>query len=294
MKLTTLLVAASCFTAQAFSPQSSTKSPVNNAAINSPLRKQAPSTTSVLFRDPSLTRGGAVPGWAAYNEALDKNPITAKACTSFVGFFLGDLLAQVGAVLSLFITFSSDSFKSEGNSLKIIFAINSYLLPRDHLMSSVLSFSQSSDSFTTDLQDTSSTTGWTLRSQEPKQSQYSQRSSSIRYSGAQFLWPYFSVTLDLLMVMVWQQLAIRSRQIFSLLSKVLGRFGPQFTLLTSNLFPISTACCSSTDSKSHLICSFPSLVRNKWLLLMALPRIAIDECPHRVFSTVLTTMLIEK
>eukprot|EP00559_Dactyliosolen_fragilissimus_P009270 CAMPEP_0184855986 /NCGR_PEP_ID=MMETSP0580-20130426/1139_1 /TAXON_ID=1118495 /ORGANISM="Dactyliosolen fragilissimus" /LENGTH=191 /DNA_ID=CAMNT_0027350711 /DNA_START=128 /DNA_END=700 /DNA_ORIENTATION=- len=95
MKLTTLLVAASCFTAQAFSPQSSTKSPVNNAAINSPLRKQAPSTTSVLFRDPSLTRGGAVPGWAAYNEALDKNPITAKACTSFVGFFLGDLLAQL-------------------------------------------------------------------------------------------------------------------------------------------------------------------------------------------------------
>lgn len=64
------------------------------ALVNS-LQKQSPATKSALFRDPSVTRGGAVPGWAAYNEALDKNPLTAKACTSLVGWFLGDLLAQL-------------------------------------------------------------------------------------------------------------------------------------------------------------------------------------------------------
>lgn len=32
--------------------------------------------------------------WAAYCSTLDKNPITTKAFTSLVGFFLGDLLAQ--------------------------------------------------------------------------------------------------------------------------------------------------------------------------------------------------------
>jgi len=50
---------------------------------------------SPLFRDPTLVRGGAVPGWAAYNKALDESPLTAKACTSLVGWALGDLLAQV-------------------------------------------------------------------------------------------------------------------------------------------------------------------------------------------------------
>lgn len=96
MKLTTILVAASCLTAQAFgvSPRTFAK---NNAVVNNnnSLRKQAPATSSPLFRDAALTRGGAVPGWAAYNEALDKNPLTAKACTSLVGWFLGDLLAQI-------------------------------------------------------------------------------------------------------------------------------------------------------------------------------------------------------
>lgn len=95
MKLTTLLVAASCLTAQAFGVSSSKS--VKNAVVENSLRKQAPSTVSPLFRDAELTRGGAVPGWAAYNEALDKNPLTAKACTSLVGWFLGDLLAQVGS-----------------------------------------------------------------------------------------------------------------------------------------------------------------------------------------------------
>lgn len=51
--------------------------------------------SSPLFRDPTKVRGGAVPGWAAYNDALDKHPLTAKACTSLVGWALGDVLAQV-------------------------------------------------------------------------------------------------------------------------------------------------------------------------------------------------------
>lgn len=46
-------------------------------------------------RDPLVVRGGAVPGWAAYNDALDKKPLITKAMTSLVGWFLGDLLAQV-------------------------------------------------------------------------------------------------------------------------------------------------------------------------------------------------------
>jgi protein Mpv17 len=103
MKLTTILVAASCLTAQAFgvTPRSTaTKQIVTDGVVSNSLRKQAPSSVSPLFRDAALTRGGAVPGWAAYNEQLDKNPLTAKACTSLVGWFLGDLLAQVFIVKS--------------------------------------------------------------------------------------------------------------------------------------------------------------------------------------------------
>eukprot|EP00555_Chaetoceros_dichaeta_P002918 CAMPEP_0198250872 /NCGR_PEP_ID=MMETSP1447-20131203/1891_1 /TAXON_ID=420782 /ORGANISM="Chaetoceros dichaeta, Strain CCMP1751" /LENGTH=195 /DNA_ID=CAMNT_0043935769 /DNA_START=100 /DNA_END=684 /DNA_ORIENTATION=+ len=98
MKFTTVLVAASLLTAQAFGVQSNpsvTKKVFAKPTGVASLRKTAPSTSSQLFRDPSLTRGGAVPGWAAYNEQLDKNPLTAKACTSLVGWFLGDLLAQL-------------------------------------------------------------------------------------------------------------------------------------------------------------------------------------------------------
>ena len=98
MKYTTLLVAASCFTAQAFgvnARQSIQKIASKPALVNTLNKQSAPATKSTLFRDASVTRGGAVPGWAAYNEALDKNPLTAKSCTSLVGWFLGDLLAQV-------------------------------------------------------------------------------------------------------------------------------------------------------------------------------------------------------
>lgn len=98
MKLTSILVAASCLTAQAFgvSPRSnSLVKNVDSSVVSNSLRKKSPSTVSPLFRGAELTRGGAVPGWAAYNEQLDKNPLTAKSCTSLVGWFLGDLLAQI-------------------------------------------------------------------------------------------------------------------------------------------------------------------------------------------------------
>lgn len=46
---------------------------------------------------PVKTRGGALgalPGWAAYNDALDKKPLITKSMTSLVGWALGDLIAQ--------------------------------------------------------------------------------------------------------------------------------------------------------------------------------------------------------
>lgn len=95
MKLTTVLLTLFCVSASAFGVNPS-RSVVKKAAPvrPSPLRK-GEASASPLFRDPTITRGGAVPGWAAYNEALDKHPLTAKAFTSLVGWALGDLLAQV-------------------------------------------------------------------------------------------------------------------------------------------------------------------------------------------------------
>jgi len=124
MKYTTLLVAASCFTAQAFgvnARQSIQKIASKPALVNTLNKQYAPATQSTLFRDASVTRGGAVPGWAAYNEALDKNPLTAKSCTSLVGWFLGDLLAQlfiVGGPLDIkrLITLSAFGFLYHGPS----------------------------------------------------------------------------------------------------------------------------------------------------------------------------------
>eukprot|EP00562_Extubocellulus_spinifer_P002929 CAMPEP_0178479046 /NCGR_PEP_ID=MMETSP0696-20121128/4976_1 /TAXON_ID=265572 /ORGANISM="Extubocellulus spinifer, Strain CCMP396" /LENGTH=245 /DNA_ID=CAMNT_0020106439 /DNA_START=63 /DNA_END=800 /DNA_ORIENTATION=- len=108
MKLATLLVASTALCAtSAFgvSPQStaalssatSKASPLTKPALVPTLTRSATGSAekSALFRDPTATRGGAVPGWAAYNEALDKNPLTAKAFTSLVGWALGDLLAQL-------------------------------------------------------------------------------------------------------------------------------------------------------------------------------------------------------
>lgn len=47
-------------------------------------------------RDPVyMVRNRALVGWKAYNDALDEFPLVTKACTSLVGFMIGDLLAQV-------------------------------------------------------------------------------------------------------------------------------------------------------------------------------------------------------
>lgn len=97
MKLTTLLVASSWLCASAFgvSPSPALTKTTGTAFKKPVAFRKDTAIDSPLFRDPTVTRGGAVPGWAAYNEALDKNPLTAKAFTSLVGWALGDFLAQV-------------------------------------------------------------------------------------------------------------------------------------------------------------------------------------------------------
>ncbi len=96
MKLFSLVVATSCLAASAFGVTPVSKNIANAKASvpASPLRKDT-AFDSPLFREASLVRGGAVPGWAAYNDSLDKNPLTTKAFTSLVGWALGDILAQV-------------------------------------------------------------------------------------------------------------------------------------------------------------------------------------------------------
>lgn len=121
MKLLTLLSLLSVATAFGVSPH-----PVQQkagGALNKPssaFRKDS-SVSSPLFRDPTKVRGGAVPGWAAYNDALDKHPLTAKACTSLVGWALGDVLAQIFITggpfdMKRFITLSAFGFLYHGPS----------------------------------------------------------------------------------------------------------------------------------------------------------------------------------
>jgi protein Mpv17 len=100
MKLFSTVVVSSCLAAQAFgvTPVVSQTKGLGKPALvtnKSPLRQKNVAELSPLFRDPTVTRGGAIPGLQAYSDALDKNPITMKALTSLVGWFLGDLLAQV-------------------------------------------------------------------------------------------------------------------------------------------------------------------------------------------------------
>jgi hypothetical protein len=99
MKLFSTVVVSSCLAAQAFgvTPVVSQTKGLGKPALvtKSPLRQKNVAELSPLFRDPTITRGGAIPGLQAYSDALDKNPITMKALTSLVGWFLGDLLAQV-------------------------------------------------------------------------------------------------------------------------------------------------------------------------------------------------------
>lgn len=98
MKLFSTIIVSSCLAAQAFGVTPVVSKGLSKPALvqhKSPLRQKNAADVSPLFRDPMITRGGAIPGVEAYSEALDKKPITTKALTSLVGWFLGDLLAQV-------------------------------------------------------------------------------------------------------------------------------------------------------------------------------------------------------
>lgn len=93
MKLTSLLIASSLLAASAFGV--SPKPAVTKPSTTSVAFLKESAVGSPLFRDQSKVRGGAVPGWAAYNDALDRKPLLTKAMTSLVGWALGDVLAQV-------------------------------------------------------------------------------------------------------------------------------------------------------------------------------------------------------
>ena len=100
MKFSSILLIASTFlTASAFGVQPSrtsvTKKVIGGTNTIATAFTKDSAVSSPLFRDPLKVRGGAVPGWAAYNDALDKKPLVTKAMTSLVGWALGDLLAQV-------------------------------------------------------------------------------------------------------------------------------------------------------------------------------------------------------
>ena len=101
MKLSSLFIIASSFLAvSAFGvnpsrPSLSKKVGPAGGLIKTEFTKDAVAASSPLFRNAERVRGGAVPGWAAYNDALDKKPLVTKAMTSLVGWALGDFLAQV-------------------------------------------------------------------------------------------------------------------------------------------------------------------------------------------------------
>ena len=98
MKLLSLLFVSTAVSAFGVSPNPSvTKATTlkTDSIVKPAFRKADSAANSPLFRDPTLVRGGAIPGWQAYNDALDNNPLTAKAFTSLVGWALGDILAQV-------------------------------------------------------------------------------------------------------------------------------------------------------------------------------------------------------
>ncbi|GMI56405.1 hypothetical protein ScalyP_jg6471 [Parmales sp. scaly parma] len=94
MKLICLLTVLTTTTAFAVSPAQRTTS---SSSSLFPTSKSKPATAP-MFATTSprqlATRGGAVPGWAAYNEKLESNPLATKAMTSLIGWALGDYLAQ--------------------------------------------------------------------------------------------------------------------------------------------------------------------------------------------------------
>lgn len=99
MKLVSILFISTFVVSSAFGVTPATPSLGKTASVvqskpATAFRKES-ALASPLFRDPTIVRGGAVPGWAAYNDALDKKPLITKAMTSLVGWALGDFLAQV-------------------------------------------------------------------------------------------------------------------------------------------------------------------------------------------------------
>ncbi|KAG7348391.1 Mpv17 / PMP22 family protein [Nitzschia inconspicua] len=99
MKLLSLLFVSSTLAVSAFgvspNPSVTKAAHLKTDSIVKPAFRKDSAVTSPLFRDATLVRGGAVPGWQAYNRALDESPLTAKAFTSLVGWALGDVLAQI-------------------------------------------------------------------------------------------------------------------------------------------------------------------------------------------------------
>jgi hypothetical protein len=99
MKLLSLLFVSSTLAVSAFgvspNPSVTKATHLKTDSLVKPAFRKDSAVNSPLFRDPILVRGGAVPGWQAYNKALDESPLTAKAFTSLVGWALGDVLAQV-------------------------------------------------------------------------------------------------------------------------------------------------------------------------------------------------------
>ncbi len=102
MKLTTLflLISSPLFAvSSAFGVSPKPQHAIATTSTSSAFKSKNPALSSPLFRrDPLITRGGAVPGWAAYNDSLDSHPLITKAMTSLVGWALGDFLAQVCCV----------------------------------------------------------------------------------------------------------------------------------------------------------------------------------------------------
>ena len=99
MKLTATLFLSFSFAVSAFGVSSDPAFVKKAVAIQPSTFHKDSAVASPLFRDAERVRGGAVPGWAAYNQALDDKPLITKAMTSLVGWALGDLLAQVCIIL---------------------------------------------------------------------------------------------------------------------------------------------------------------------------------------------------
>jgi hypothetical protein len=98
MKLSSILFVSSCVVVSAFGVNPSPGLAIASKKGLAPAFRTPTSLDSPLFRDATKIRGGAVPGWAAYNDALDRKPLVTKAMTSLVGWGLGDILAQVGTI----------------------------------------------------------------------------------------------------------------------------------------------------------------------------------------------------